>query len=340
MKKLDKEGVSMEKVSSRGIFYCLVLLLVFLLVFSSTILAADKVKIAITQIVEHPALDEAKQGFIDVLAENGYVEGENLSYDIQNAQGEIVNTNTIAQKFALDRPDLVLAISTPSAAAVANAIKDIPILITAVTDPVYEGLVESAERPNTNITGTNDMNPIKEQFELILQLLPGTKNVGVIYNPGESNSVVQVELAEDVAKDLGLELVEASVSTSTDVLLAANSLVGRVDAIYIPTDNTVVSTIESVVMIAEDNNIPIIAGEENSVVRGALGTIGINYYRLGRQTGEMALRILKGELKPEDMPIESQKDYRLVINIDAAEAMGVEIPEDILNSADEIYTNN
>lgn len=330
----------MEKVRSRGLIGGLGFLLGLILLFTSVVLAEEKVNIAITQIVEHPALDEAKRGFIEVLAENGYMEGEQVVYDIQNAQNEIVNANTIAQKFAIDRPDLVLAISTPSAAAVANAIKDIPILITAVTDPVYEGLVEDAEKPNTNITGTNDMNPIKEQFELIQKLAPDIKSVGVIFNAGESNSVVQVELAREVSEELGLELVEASVSTSTDVLVAANSLIGRVDAIYVPTDNTVVSTIESVVMIAEDSNIPLVAGEENSVERGAIGTIGINYYRLGRQTGEMALRILKGEARPEDMAIESQKEYRLVLNVDAAEAMGIEISEELLNSADEIYTQN
>lgn len=330
----------MEKTRSRGRFSGLVFLLFFLVLFSSLVMAEEKIKIAITQIVEHPALDEARRGFIEVLAENGYVAGENVVYDIQNAQGDIANANTIAQKFTLDRPDLILAISTPSATAVANAVKDIPILITAVTDPVDAGLVKSAERPGTNVTGTNDMNPIKEQFELILQLAGNVKTVGVIYNPGESNSVVQVEAAKAVASELGLKIVEASVSTSTDVLIAANSLVGRVDAIYIPTDNTVVSTIESVIMVAEDNKIPVVAGEENSVARGALGTIGINYYRLGRQTGEMALRILRGESRPEDMPIESQKDYRLVLNIDAAKAMGVVIPEELLNNADEIYTNN
>lgn len=326
----------MEKVRSRGVIAVIVLLLILFLL-SSVILAEGKVSIAITQLVEHPALDEARRGFIDVLAENGYVEGEQVEYDIQNAQGEMVNANTIAQKFALDKPDLIMAISTPSAIAAANAIRDIPILITAVTDPVDAGLVESNEKPGTNVTGTNDMNPIKEQFELILQFVPEAKSVGIIYNAGESNSVVQVNIAKEVSEELGLRLVEASVSSSTEVLMSANSLLGRVDAIYVPTDNTVVSTIESVVMVAEENNLPLIAGEENSIQRGAIATIGINYYRLGRQTGEMALRILKGEARPEDMPIESQKEYRLVLNVDAAEAMGVEIPEDLLNNADEIY---
>lgn len=326
----------MEKVRSRGVVAVIVLLLILFLL-SSVILAEGKVSIAITQLVEHPALDEARRGFIDVLAENGYAEGEQVEYDIQNAQGEMVNANTIAQKFALDKPDLIMAISTPSAIAAANAIRDIPILITAVTDPVDAGLVESNEKPGTNVTGTNDMNPIKEQFELILQFVPEAKSVGIIYNAGESNSVVQVNIAKEVSEELGLRLVEASVSSSTEVLMSANSLLGRVDAIYVPTDNTVVSTIESVVMVAEENNLPLIAGEENSIQRGAIATIGINYYRLGRQTGEMALRILKGEARPEDMPIESQKEYRLVLNVDAAEAMGVEIPEDLLNNADEIY---
>lgn len=327
----------MKKERSRVLFGTIVLILMFTVLFNSTLLAEETIKIAITQIVEHPALDQARQGFIDVLTENGYEEGKGVIYDFQNAQGEIANTNTIAQKFALDRPDLVLAISTPSAAAVANAIKDIPVLITAVTDPVDAGLVESEERPNTNVTGTNDMNPIKEQFELILKVDPSVKKVGVIYNAGESNSIVQVEKAREVTKELGIELIEASISTSTEVLISANSLVGRVDAIYVPTDNTVVSTIESVVMVAEENDLPLIAGEDNSVERGALGTLGINYYRLGRQTGEMALKILAGEAQPETMPIESQNVYRLVLNSEAAAKMGVELPEELLEKADQLY---
>jgi putative tryptophan/tyrosine transport system substrate-binding protein len=324
----------MEKLSSRGLLIGLVFSLLLLVSFG---VVAGELKIGVIQIVEHPALDAARQGFVDVLAENGYVEGENTAYDYQNAQGDMSNANTIAQKFNIDRPDLILAIATPTAQAVANVVKDIPILITAVTDPVDAGLVDSAEEPGTNVTGTTDMNPIDRQLELVLKFKPDASRLGIIYNAGESNSVVQVKIAREVAQKLGLKLVEATADSSANVLQVAYSLANRVDAIYVPTDNTVVSAIESVVMVAEEFDLPLIVGEDNSVRSGGLATVGIDYYRLGRQTGEMALRIIDGA-SPETMPIEEQKEMKLVINAPAAEAMGVTIPDELMEIADEILT--
>lgn len=289
--------------------------------------ATETLKVGIVQIVEHPALDSAREGFIDVLTEHGYVEGENIAYQIQNAQGDMATANTIAQKFKNESLDLILAIATPTAQAVANLVKDKPILITAVTDPVAAGLVESAEKPGTNVTGTNDLQPMEGQFKLAQDLVPGARTVGIIYNAGETNSVTQVSMAKEIAAQLGLEVVEATADTSAGVLQAAQSFVGKADFIYVPTDNTVVSAISSVVKVAEENKIPIIAGEENSVFQGALATVGVNYYRLGRQTAEMAVKIIQGEAKPETMPIESQKETELVINVDAAKAMGISIPD-------------
>lgn len=288
--------------------------------------AAETLKIGIIQIVEHPALDAAREGFIDQFTEHGYVEGEKITYQIQVAQGDMATANTIAQKFKNERLDLILAIATPTAQAVANLIKDKPILITAVTDPVAAGLVESAERPGSNVTGTNDLQPLAEQFALAQQLVPGAKRVGIIYNAGEANSVTQVQMAKAIADQLGLEVVEATVDTSAGVLQAAQSFIGRVDFIYVPTDNTVVSAFSSVVKVAEENGIPVFPGEENLVPQGALATVGVNYYRLGRQTAEMALRILEEGAKPETMPIESQKETELVINEDVAQALGINIP--------------
>jgi putative ABC transport system substrate-binding protein len=288
--------------------------------------AAETLKIGIIQIVEHPALDAAREGFIDQFTEHGYVEGEKITYQIQVAQGDMATANTIAQKFKNERLDLILAIATPTAQAVANLIKDKPILITAVTDPVAAGLVESAERPGSNVTGTNDLQPLAEQFALAQQLVPGAKRVGIIYNAGEANSVTQVQMAKAIADQLGLEVVEATVDTSAGVLQAAQSFIGRVDFIYVPTDNTVVSAFSSVVKVAEENGIPVFPGEENLVPQGALATVGVNYYRLGRQTAEMALRILEEGAKPETMPIESQKETELVINADVAQALGINIP--------------
>jgi putative ABC transport system substrate-binding protein len=288
--------------------------------------AAETLKIGIIQIVEHPALDAAREGFIDQFTEHGYVEGEKITYQIQVAQGDMATANTIAQKFKNERLDLILAIATPTAQAVANLIKDKPILITAVTDPVAAGLVESAERPGSNVTGTNDLQPLAEQFALAQQLVPGAKRVGIIYNAGEANSVTQVQMAKAIADQLGLEVVEATVDTSAGVLQAAQSFIGRVDFIYVPTDNTVVSAFSSVVKVAEENGIPVFPGEENLVPQGALATVGVNYYRLGRQTAEMALRILEEGAKPETMPIESQKETELVINADVAQALGINLP--------------
>lgn len=286
------------------------------------------VNIGIIQIVEHPALDAARQGFMETLKANGYEEGKNLKVDYQNAQGDQSILPSIAQKFAASNYDLILAVATPSAQAMAAATSDIPILITAVTDPVTAKLVNSMEKPGTNVTGTTDMNPIKEQFDLLVKLVPDAKTVGVIYNAGEINSQVQVEIAKKVAADLKLKIVEATVATSADVLQAAQSLDGKADAIYVPTDNTVVSAAQSVVQAANKLKIPIISGESSVVDAGGVGTIGINYKKLGAQTGDMAVKVLKGS-KPQDMPIESQKEFDTIINENAAKAIGLEIPADL-----------
>ncbi|NLI93946.1 MAG: ABC transporter substrate-binding protein [Peptococcaceae bacterium] len=287
-----------------------------------------KVSIGIIQIVEHPALDAARKGFLETLKANGYIEGQNLTVDYQNAQNDQSTLQSIAQKFASAKYDLILAIATPSAQAVAGATKDIPILITAVTDPVTAKLVNSMEKPGTNVTGTTDMNPIKEQFDLLKKLVPSAKKVGVIYNAGEVNSQVQVKIVKEVAAALGIEIKEATVATSADVLQAAQSFINKVDAIYVPTDNTVVSAAQSVVQVTNKNKIPLIAGESSVIDAGGLATIGINYGNLGKQTGEMALRVLKGS-KPQDMPVESQKNFDVVINKETAKLLNIEIPQDL-----------
>lgn len=293
----------------------------------------QKIKLGIIQIVEHDALDAAREGFLDVLAENGWKDGENLIVDYQNAQGDMPTANTIAKKFVSDKVDLVLAIATPTAMAMAGATEDIPILITAVTDPVGSQLVNSMEKPGTNVTGTTDMNPVKEQLQLLQKLVPEVKNVGIIFNTSEQNSQIQVEIARQAAPELGLELVEAVATNSSEVMQAAQSLVGKVDAIYVPTDNTVVSACESVIKVSEDEKIPVVSGESSVVKKGGLATVGIDYYKLGRQTGEMALEVIAGK-DPAEMPIQKQKEMSVVINKKAAEFLGIEIPEDILKDAE------
>nr|WP_092472724.1 ABC transporter substrate-binding protein [Desulfotruncus arcticus] len=296
---------------------------------------SKQVQLGIIQIVEHPALDAARQGFLDTLAKNGYEEGNNIVVDYQNAQGDQPTLQSIAGKFVQDKKDLVLAIATPSAMAMAQETKDIPILITAVTDPVEAKLVNSLDKPETNVTGTTDMNPVDKQLELVKDLVPDAKNVGIIYNSSEINSQVQVNIAREVAPELGLALQEATVTASNEVMQAAQSLVGKVDAIYLPTDNMVISSLPAVLQVAEENKIPVIAGESNSVEEGALATVGIDYYKLGEQTGEIALRVLQGE-KPQDMAVESQKDKNIVINLKAAERMGVTVSEDFKAKASRV----
>jgi len=301
-------------------------LLLFLLL--SAVSFAQPLQIGVLQLVEHPALDAARQGFIDRLSELGY----EAKFDIQSAQNEMSIAVTIAQKFKSDRKDLVLAIATPAAQAAVNVIDDIPILITAVTDPVAAQLVDSIERPGGNLTGTSDLTPVRTQLELLTQIVPNARRVGVLYNSGEVNSVVQVQIARDAARDLGLTLVEATAATTAEVLQAAQSLVGRVDAIYVPTDNTVVAAIESVVLVSEQARLPLIAGEDQSVENGALATIGIDYYQLGRQTADIAHRVLQGE-DPAEISIEYQSEMTVVLNLGAARRIGLTIPEAVLAQA-------
>lgn len=290
--------------------------------------SSEPIKLGIIQIVEHPALDAARQGFLDELKENGYIEGENLIVDYQSAQNDQANLQTIARKFVQEQCDLVLAIATPSAMAMANETDEIPILITAVTDPVSAKLVKSMDKPGTNVTGTTDMNPVKDQLKLIKDIIPDAKKVGIIYSSNEINSHVQVEVAEKAAPELGLELEKVTVTSTSEVMQAAQSLVGRIDAIYIPTDNMVISSLSAVLKVAEENKIPVFAGEGDIVRNGALATIGIEYYELGRTTGKMAIRVINGE-NPADMPIQGQPGTDLIINMTAAERMGVTIPEEI-----------
>jgi len=297
---------------------------------------AKQVQLGIIQVAEHSALDAARNGFLESLAEKGYKEGENLAVDYKNAQGDQSTLQNIARKFVQDKKDIILAIATPSAMTMAKETTEIPILITAVTDPVAAKLVKSMEKPGTNVTGTSDINPVKEQLALIKEIIPNAQKVGILYNSSEVNSQVQVDIAKEAASELGLQLEEAIATNTSEVMQAAQSLVGKVDAFYLPTDNTVISALASVITVAEENKIPVIAGESESVKNGgALATIGINYHELGRVTGEMAARVLSGE-KPQDMPIQTLPGTDIVVNITAAERMGVEIPKSVLDKAAEV----
>lgn len=285
--------------------------------------------IGIIQLMEHAALDAAREGFVQALADNGYVEGENLTLDVQNAQGDQSNLSTISDRFVAANMDLVLAIATPAAQAIAGKTTTIPILATAVTDYVVAKLAASNEVPGGNVSGTTDMNPIKEQIELILKLAPEAKTIGCIYNGGEDNSVLQAQLAKEIIEGMGLAYTEVTVTSTNDVQQAMQTLVGKCDAIYIPTDNTLASSMPIVAGVTEESKTPVVCGESGMVKAGGLATLGINYYNLGYQTGEMAIRILVDKEDIAAMPIEGQNQFDYCINGDVADAIGLTIPDDL-----------
>ena len=297
---------------------------------ATTTAATVKVlNIGVVQLVEHPALDASYQGFVAALKAAGYEDGKNIKISYKNGQGDQATCQAIAQKFLNDKVDLVLAIATPAAQAAANVIKEIPILITAVTDPESSKLVASNAKPGGNVSGTSDLTPVKEQMTLLTQLLPAAKKVAILYSASETNSVFQAKLAAAAAKELGLETFDSTISDSNDIQSVVTSLIGKCDAIYIPTDNALAKAMATVALVSEPAKLPVIVGEEGMVASGGLATIGINYFNLGYQTGEMAVRILKGEAKPADMPIEYLKDVSVSINEAQAALIGVTIPADL-----------
>ena len=301
---------------------------------SMSAVAADK-HVAITQIVEHPALDACRKGVQDGLAAAGYKVGENLQWSYESAQGNPATAAQVAKKFAGDAPDVIVAISTPSAQTVAASARHIPLVFTAVTDPLGAKLVKDLNKPGKLITGITDLSPIDKHVGLVKQIVPTAKTLGVIYNPGEANSVTLVSMLHTEAQAQGLAVVEAAATKSADVLAAARSLVGKADAIYVPLDNTVVSALEAVIKVAEQNDLPLISGDTDSVGRGSIAALGFNYYDVGVQTGEMVARILNGE-KPGDISVERVQTLELYLNPGAAERMGVKLSDELIGNAKEI----
>ncbi|MEM8611484.1 MAG: ABC transporter substrate-binding protein [Cyanobacteria bacterium P01_H01_bin.105] len=303
---------------------------------SATLVGVEVPYVAVTQIVEHPALDAVRDGLQDKLKEEGYEAKRSLKWEWESAQGQAANAAQIAQKFVGDNPDVIVAIATPSAQAVVGNTDTIPVVFSAVTDPVAAELVPSLEASGGMVTGVSDLSPIDEHLALIADIAPDAKTVGVIYNAGESNSVSLVNLLNTEAEAQGFSVEEATVSSSADVATAAESLVGKVDAIYIPTDNTVVSALEAVIQVGNENQLPVFAGDTDSVERGAIATASFDYYEVGRQTGDLVARILGGET-PGDIPVELAKTVDLAVNLAAAEAMGITIPDAIKDSADQLF---
>ncbi|WBE26286.1 ABC transporter substrate-binding protein [Denitrificimonas caeni] len=297
---------------------------------------AESVKsVAVTAIVEHPALDSARDGVLDALNEAGYSEGKNLKWQYQSAQGNTGTAAQIARKFIGDQADAIVTIGTPSAQAAVAGTKRIPIVFTAVTDPVQGQLTPSWEASGTNVTGVSDVLELGKQMELVKQVVPEAKRIGIVYNPGEANSVAVVEALKEILPQYDLTLVEAAAPRSVDVGSAARSLVGKVDVIYTNTDNNVVSAYEALVKVGNDMQIPLIASDTDSVKRGAIAALGVNYHDLGLQTGRIVVRILEGE-KPGDIKPQTSENIQLFINLAAAEKQGVTLSEELIESATEV----
>ncbi|WP_407643530.1 ABC transporter substrate-binding protein [Cohnella endophytica] len=285
--------------------------------------------IAISQIVEHPSLDATREGFLDALKDAGIVDGENLKVDFNNAQGDSANNLSIAQKIASGKYDLALGIATPSALAIAQNVKDIPVLFAAVTDPLKANIVSSLDKPGGNVSGASDTNPeaITQLMDFIASNFTNVKTVGVVINEGEENAVIMTDLAEKALAAHNIKLVRAAVANTSEVKQAAESLVGRADAIYITLDNTVVTAVDSIIQIANDKHIPFFSSDRDTVEKGAFATVGFKYYDHGYQVGQMAVDILKNGKKPADMKVTVPDKLDLILNLKAAAAQGITVTD-------------
>lgn len=290
---------------------------------SSPTKTSGKVTVGILQYMEHDSLTAARKGFETALKEGGYEPGKNLTIDYQNAQGDQSNLQTMSEQL-VKKSDVVLAIATPSAQSLATVSTETPVLLTAVTDPLSANLVKSIKKPGGLITGTSDQAPIDKQVDLLKQALPQAKKVGILYTSSERNSEVQVKEAEKELKKAGYEIVKKGISSSNDVQDAATSLMKTSDALFVPTDNTVASTMTMLGQLSLDNKVPVIGGSTDMVDAGGLLTYGTNYTELGKQVGKQALKVLKGQ-KPATIPVEYPKKLELHVNQKQAEALGIDV---------------
>ncbi|MBR4736338.1 MAG: ABC transporter substrate-binding protein [Rhodocyclaceae bacterium] len=318
---------------SKGIYRKLAAVAVALGVSGAAL--AEPQLVAVTAIVEHPALDAVRDGIREQLKEEGFVEGKDITWQFQSAQGNPGTAAQIARKYIGDKPAVIVAIATPSAQAVIAATKTIPVVYAAVTDPIEAQLVPSWEPSGTNVTGISDGLELTRQIDLIKKVVPNAKRVGIVYNPGEANSVVVNTEFKKLLPEHGMELVEAAAPRTVDVSSATRSLDGKVDLIYTSLDNNVVSAYESMVRVADSLKIPLIASDTDSVARGAIAALGVNYTDLGKQTGKVVARILRGE-KPGDIASSRSENVRLFLSKKSAASQGVELSEALLKEADEV----
>jgi putative ABC transport system substrate-binding protein len=307
--------------------FALLSITIFLLGQSNIAFAEDKKLITITEIVEHPSLEQAKRGIIDVLQENGYELGRNLEITHKNAQGAITNALLIAKQFVSLSPDAIVAISTPSAQAAIKAVSgtDIPLIFSSVTDPVAAGLVAKIDVPEANITGAIDYPLIDEEIELIQKLLPHAKTIGFLYSAGEANSVKTIDLMKKAVRGK-FEYIDSQIANSNQLGQAITALVGRVDAIYIPSDNTVFSAMPKLIQMSRKHKIPVFSSDPDSVEQGVLACIGYTQYEVGRTAGQLLVRVLAGE---RNIAIQKPQIAQIFINKDSADIMGIEPPEEL-----------
>lgn len=299
---------------------------------SSHTVLANTAKIAVSQIVEHPALDATRQGLLDGLKAKGYEEGKNLEFDFKTAQGNPAIAVQIARQFVGENPDVLVGIATPTAQALVAATKSIPVVFTAVTDPVGAKLVKKMEQPGKNVTGLSDLSPVEQHVELIKELMPNAKSIGVVYNPGEANAVSLMELLKVSAKKNGLQLVEATALKSADVQSATQAIAAKSDIIYALIDNTVASAIEGMIVAANQAKTPVFGAATSYVERGAVASLGFDYYQIGVQTADYVAAILDGA-KPGSLDVKVAKGSDLVINKTAADKLGMTIPQSVLDRA-------
>lgn len=293
-------------------------------------------RIGIVQIVEHPSLNTIREAFIEQLASKGYKDGEKVEIDYQSAQGEQSNLNTICQKFVADKCDMIVAIATPSAQTAANMTSDIPVLFSACTDPLGSGLVSSLEKPGGNVTGTSDAVSAEKIMQLAMLITPEIKTIGALYNSGETNSLSVIKDLKEYAASNGLEVIDGTVTNSSEVQQVAQTLADKADAIFSPIDNTIASAMPVVTQVAENTKTPVYVGADSMVKDGGLATYGINYTMLGRETADMAVEILGGK-NPGDIPVRTIDDVEIYLNKATAEAIGITIPDDILNQAAQVF---
>ncbi len=317
---------------------CLVLIMALTVVGCGKTSQKDdgKLTIGIVQIIEHPSLNTIRESMVAELAALGYKDGENITIDYQNAQNDQTNLKTIAQKFVNSKYDLIVAIATPSAQAVVGETKDIPIVFSACTDPVGSGLVASLEKPGANVTGTSDAISAVKIMELAQRITPGFKTVGALYNSSETNSVSVINDLKAYGAQNGIKVIDATVTNTNEVQQAISSLVGKVDVVFSPIDNTVASAMPVVAQVANKAKLPVYVGADSMVKDGGLATYGVNYTTLGQETAKMVAEILKGT-KPGDIPVKSMSDVEIYLNKDTAAAIGINIPDDVMAEAVQIF---